>query len=334
MSYNTYDESVWFRLYRDKLKKDFNPSSSLQLDPSISHACTAAILRLNTEYPTNENLDPFDLLFIRRAIKKGDPWSGQIAFPGGRHENNETLQETAERETMEEIGLDISRQTGNYQCIGYCHKMDITRVKKTLRVISFVFLQCIKQTPKLNLCEKEVDSVSWINLSQLTRPPMSIIDGKNKWKQYKKKQKISLTKSDGFHGRDSKVWSNMMTEQSLNENIVWINENLNGYQHCNLFLDFQHRIIPTNQFKYPAIILRTGINDNDYWLLWGLTYRMTGYILTAMNETHYLRYKHISKGTYKLGHSIMYLARYLYLDLKWRSAGIEPYFAKSMQSKL
>ena len=48
------------------------------------------------------------LLMMRRAEKKGDPWSGHMAFPGGRREDSdESLQRTAERETMEEVGIDL-----------------------------------------------------------------------------------------------------------------------------------------------------------------------------------------------------------------------------------
>ncbi len=49
-----------------------------------------------------------ELLFIQRATFDGDPWSGQMAFPGGRVEPTDPdSTATAERETAEEIDLDL-----------------------------------------------------------------------------------------------------------------------------------------------------------------------------------------------------------------------------------
>lgn len=50
-----------------------------------------------------------DLLFIQRAERHGDPWSGHMAFPGGRREDGDvSLHHTAVRETREELALDLA----------------------------------------------------------------------------------------------------------------------------------------------------------------------------------------------------------------------------------
>ncbi len=47
-------------------------------------------------------------LLIKRADQDGDPWSGQMALPGGHRENKETCENTAIRETEEEVGILIN----------------------------------------------------------------------------------------------------------------------------------------------------------------------------------------------------------------------------------
>ena len=50
-----------------------------------------------------------DLLLIERARRAGDPWSGQMAFPGGRVDvGDATARAAAERETFEEVGLSLA----------------------------------------------------------------------------------------------------------------------------------------------------------------------------------------------------------------------------------
>ncbi len=49
-----------------------------------------------------------NILFIERAKRRGDPWSGQMAFPGGKKDQSDkSICATARRETLEEIGVEL-----------------------------------------------------------------------------------------------------------------------------------------------------------------------------------------------------------------------------------
>ncbi len=49
-----------------------------------------------------------ELLLIERARCEGDPWSGHMAFPGGRVEDTDAdPRSAAERETLEEVGVTL-----------------------------------------------------------------------------------------------------------------------------------------------------------------------------------------------------------------------------------
>ncbi|HEY0929089.1 MAG TPA: CoA pyrophosphatase [Gemmatimonas sp.] len=75
------------------------PQDAEQL-PNMRFAAVAAVLRVVESGP--------ELLFIKRADRDGDPWSGHMAFPGGRREPSDaSLEMTAIRETSEELSLDL-----------------------------------------------------------------------------------------------------------------------------------------------------------------------------------------------------------------------------------
>lgn len=66
-------------------------------------ACVSLILNTQEKIP--------EIAFIRRALNPKDPWSGHIAFPGGRAEKSDPSDlATALRETKEEVGWDLSEK--------------------------------------------------------------------------------------------------------------------------------------------------------------------------------------------------------------------------------
>ena len=100
------------------------------------------------------------VLLIKRADRVGDPWSGQIAFPGGKAEKGDsTLKETAIRETREEVGIDL-RVDADF--LGYF--MPFRTHTGTLEVVPAVFL--LKREVEVHP-NPEVSSFRWVTLAKL-----------------------------------------------------------------------------------------------------------------------------------------------------------------------
>ena len=73
-------------------------------DPEHRRAAVAMILRDRPGGP--------EVLFIERARREGDPWSGHMAFPGGRVDpTDDGVRAAAERETLEEVGIPLRGAT-------------------------------------------------------------------------------------------------------------------------------------------------------------------------------------------------------------------------------
>jgi 8-oxo-dGTP pyrophosphatase MutT (NUDIX family) len=104
-----------------------------------------------------------DILFIKRAEKSGDPWSGHMAFPGGHREPSDAdLRAAAERETLEEIGLDL-RGADYLGPLDHQHAMARGRLLNML-IAPHVF--AIEGTPTF-APNYEVQEVVWAPLDDL-----------------------------------------------------------------------------------------------------------------------------------------------------------------------
>jgi 8-oxo-dGTP pyrophosphatase MutT (NUDIX family) len=120
-------------------------------------AAVAMLLRETNEGP--------EVFFIRRAEHPRDPWSGHMAFPGGRqHAEDSTLLDTAIRETQEEVGLDLRAEAEH---IGQLDDLQaIARGKPQETVIRPFVFEVHRDVPIL-VDEREVAEALWTPLSPL-----------------------------------------------------------------------------------------------------------------------------------------------------------------------
>ncbi len=127
--------------------------------PDVRRAAVAAVLRPDAHGSA-------DLLFIQRAVFPGDPWSGQIAFPGGRWEATDAdLVETSIRETREELGGDLARVASLVGTLDEIHPR--TPVLPPIVVRPHVF---VLHGPFEPTVSDEVAAAFWVPLGTLLDP--------------------------------------------------------------------------------------------------------------------------------------------------------------------
>ena len=115
--------------------------------------------------------DP-EVLFIKRAARKGDKWTSHVAFPGGgRDKEDADDKAAATREAYEEVGLelsdDIAISTGNLPQ----RVVSANWGKSPLMVLCpYVFLLTSHDIPPLRLQPSEVASAHWVPVRVLLSP--------------------------------------------------------------------------------------------------------------------------------------------------------------------
>jgi 8-oxo-dGTP pyrophosphatase MutT (NUDIX family) len=134
----------------------------VRLEPKERHAAVACMLR--------ERSGGLELFVIKRAEKKEDPWSGHMALPGGgREPGDKDAYDTARRETLEEVGIDLDR--GRF--LGRLDDVGPRSAGRDL-VVSTVVV-AIDAEPRW-LQEQEVAEAFWVPVGRLVESDVEIAD--------------------------------------------------------------------------------------------------------------------------------------------------------------
>jgi 8-oxo-dGTP diphosphatase len=125
-------------------------------DEQDANASVAVLLKLEHGRP--------HVLFVKRVQNPRDPWSGQMALPGGKREaKDRDLRETVIRETLEETNVNLL-----YHCrfLGVMSAFQ-SAPRPEIKILPFVVLT--EDEPSIRLNEKELEEYFWIPVEELVR---------------------------------------------------------------------------------------------------------------------------------------------------------------------
>jgi 8-oxo-dGTP pyrophosphatase MutT (NUDIX family) len=127
--------------------------------PIESHMKQAAVAAVLREAPD------LQVLLIQRAEHPNDPWSGHMAFPGGRVDASDSGPLGAVvRETREEVALDLDREA---HLVGELSHVPAIAHGKPLPMVIFPFVFAVDGDPKLDPDTSEVQEALWVPISFL-----------------------------------------------------------------------------------------------------------------------------------------------------------------------
>jgi ADP-ribose pyrophosphatase YjhB (NUDIX family) len=108
-----------------------------------------------------------EILFIERAEKEGDPWSGHMAFPGGRLDpTDESPEQAAMRETFEEVGLSLV----GAERLGRLDDLEGRHAGRPPGMLISAFVYHLPAPGELVPQTSEVREAFWVPLHQLAVP--------------------------------------------------------------------------------------------------------------------------------------------------------------------
>ncbi len=130
----------------------------IQTNPSGNEAATCMLVK-------ERNADT-EILFIERARCENDPWSGQMALPGGRREpEDRTVLETALRETQEEVGINATVDN----CIGRLDDIVTPETGPGRGIVVSCHVVWVAEV-KQSIANYEVSDALWVPVSFLLNP--------------------------------------------------------------------------------------------------------------------------------------------------------------------
>ncbi|OOF96176.1 hypothetical protein ASPCADRAFT_396812 [Aspergillus carbonarius ITEM 5010] len=171
-------------------KKRASVALILRVRPTYNHWPDASSLsppdgsasvpqRLDTFFSQSwvQNGEP-EAIFIKRASRVGDRWTGHVALPGGKRDPGDVDDKAAAiRETAEEIGLDLT--TSDCIHVGNLPERVVTSSWGTVPLMvlcPYVFLLTSSDSPTLRLQPTEVASTHSVPLRALLSPSMRTVE--------------------------------------------------------------------------------------------------------------------------------------------------------------
>lgn len=140
-----------------------------------------------------------EVLLMQRASRDGDPWSGHISYPGGRMQSeDQSAAETAEREMLEELGIDIT-QAG--RLVARLSDVVTREHSRTRPMIVTPYVYVVDEKPTAGTSDEAVSSF-WCPLEFLANK-----DNRKRMTWSVGKSKLSLPLSmPCYYYEDMRIW--------------------------------------------------------------------------------------------------------------------------------
>ena len=159
-----------FEAFLQRIEARLDPVGQAEMpaaEEGVTHAAVTLLLRpAGGAADGHATSDSAEILFIKRAERAGDPWSGHLAIPGGRAEKEDaTLLDLAMREASEEVGIDARRGGRLLGRLPTVRPMS-TRIP-SITVTPFVAVAPRGAIPRVQ--PEEVEEAFWMSLEALRR---------------------------------------------------------------------------------------------------------------------------------------------------------------------